>query len=72
MSLLNKLFKKIQLYPIYNKKNITSACNNIKHLIIIMPVYNEQSIIESVLHSWVIKLDSMQLNYEIHAYNMGF
>ena len=71
MSLLNKLLKKIQLYPIYNKKNITSACNNIKHIIIIMPVYNEQSIIESVLHSWVIKLDSMQLNYEIHAYNDG-
>lgn len=42
-----------------------------KDLIVIMPVYNEESIIKSVLQSWIIKLDSMRLNYEIHTYNDG-
>lgn len=42
-----------------------------KDLIIIMPVYNEESIIKSVLYSWLTKLDSMHLNYEIHVYNDG-
>lgn len=42
-----------------------------KDLIVIMPVYNEEGAIGSVLDSWVAKLDSMQLDYEIHPYNDG-
>ena len=42
-----------------------------KDLIVVMPVYNEEGAIGSVLDSWVAKLDSMQLDYEIHPYNDG-
>lgn len=42
-----------------------------KDLIVIMPVYNEEGAIGGVLDSWVAKLDSMQLDYEIHPYNDG-
>ena len=44
-----------------------------KSLIIVMPVYNEEGAIGTVLDKWVAKLDSMPDlgSYEIHAYNDG-
>ena len=44
-----------------------------KSLIVIMPVYNEEGAIASVLEKWTRQLDSMEFpsGYEIHAYNDG-
>ena len=47
--------------------------NKGKNLIVIMPVYNEEDIIASVLEKWVSKLDSMQIEggWQIQVYNDG-
>lgn len=47
--------------------------NKEKNLIVIMPVYNEEDIIASVLEKWVSKLDSMQIEggWQIQVYNDG-
>lgn len=42
-------------------------------LIVIMPVYNEEKIIDSVLEQWIAKLDAVipDKAYRIHVYNDG-
>ena len=44
-----------------------------KSLIIVMPVYNEEAAIGSVLKKWTEKLDSISFEngYQIHVYNDG-
>lgn len=41
------------------------------HLIIVIPVYNEELIIAKVLQDWSYELDSLGINFEIRAYNDG-
>lgn len=38
-------------------------------LAVIIPVYNEEAIIETVIKSWVSKLDELKINYKIFIYN---
>lgn len=40
-------------------------------LTLVMPVYNEQEIIATVISSWHMKLENLNINFEIHAYNDG-
>ena len=40
-------------------------------LAIIMPVYNEEIIVASVLERWIAALDALRIDYHIHAYNDG-
>ncbi len=40
-------------------------------LIVIIPVYNEQEIIETVLIDWVNSLNQLSISYEINVYNDG-
>ena len=43
-----------------------------RSLIVVMPVYNEEGAIGAVLDKWTAKLDAMALpSYEIHPYNDG-
>lgn len=40
-------------------------------LAVVMPVYNEEKIIEQVLTKWVSVLDNLVVNYFLHVYNDG-
>ena len=40
-------------------------------LAIIMPVYNEEEAIGNVLEKWIKMLDTLHVEYHIHAYNDG-
>ncbi len=40
-------------------------------LAVIIPVYNEEAIIETVLRKWIEALDALNINYRIHVYNDG-
>lgn len=40
-------------------------------LAVIMPVYNEEGAIGTVLNEWIEMLDSLSINYHIHVYNDG-
>lgn len=41
------------------------------NLAVIMPVYNEEEIIEEVVKSWICILDKISVEYKIFAYNDG-
>lgn len=40
-------------------------------LAVIMPIHNEEGAIANVLEKWVCTLDSLEIDYHIHAYNDG-
>ena len=40
-------------------------------LVIVMPVYNEAEIIETVLDDWIAVLDTLDCDYVVHAFNDG-
>lgn len=42
-----------------------------KDLIVVMPVYNEEGAIGAVLEKWHQALSSLEIDFEIHAYNDG-
>lgn len=42
-----------------------------KELAVIIPVYNEEEIIEQVIRKWDAHLDALGILYEIHIYNDG-
>ncbi len=41
------------------------------NLAVIMPVYNEEEIIETVIKQWIKVLDNLELDYKLFAYNDG-
>lgn len=41
------------------------------NLAVIIPVYNEQDVIESVIDKWVAELSKLGIDYKIFAYNDG-
>jgi len=43
----------------------------ILELILIMPIYNEEEIIETVITDWYKKLESLNIDFELHAINDG-
>ncbi|HLE12900.1 MAG: hypothetical protein A2504_13280 [Bdellovibrionales bacterium RIFOXYD12_FULL_39_22] len=45
--------------------------SQLRDLIVIIPVYNEEAAIEIVLSSWAKKLEEMKIDYQIHVYNDG-
>ena len=42
-----------------------------KDLAVVMPVYNEEEIIETVIKDWCKILDKLNMSYQIHPYNDG-
>ncbi len=40
-------------------------------LAVVIPVYNEEEIISTVLSEWYQKLKELEINFEIHVYNDG-
>lgn len=40
-------------------------------LAVVIPVYNEAGAIEGVIRSWTRRLESLSIDFEIHAYNDG-
>ncbi len=40
-------------------------------LVVVIPVYNEEEIISTVLSEWHQKLNELEINFEIHVYNDG-
>lgn len=40
-------------------------------LVVVIPVYNEEEIIETVLEDWFDCLESLKINFLIHVYNDG-
>jgi dolichol-phosphate mannosyltransferase len=40
-------------------------------LAVIVPIYNEEEIIESVINEWIWELDKLDIDYKIFAYNDG-
>ncbi len=42
-----------------------------KQLALILPVYNEEEIIENVIQKWSVTFESLNIDYEIFAYNDG-
>jgi dolichol-phosphate mannosyltransferase len=40
-------------------------------LAVVIPVYNEEEIIETVLDAWSRELNRLRVNFEIHVYNDG-
>lgn len=42
-----------------------------ENLAVIIPVYNEEEIIEEVINDWVLELNKLKINYKIFAYNDG-
>lgn len=41
------------------------------NLAVIIPVYNEQEIIETVINQWILKFNELKIDYKIFAYNDG-
>jgi glycosyltransferase involved in cell wall biosynthesis len=42
-----------------------------KELAVVMPVFNEENIIEKVLEKWVNALNYLSIDFQIHVYNDG-
>lgn len=42
-----------------------------ENLAVIIPVYNEEEIIETVINEWIFELDKLNIDYKIFAYNDG-
>lgn len=42
-----------------------------ENLAVVIPVYNEEAVIETVLRKWIEALDALKINYRIHVYNDG-
>lgn len=42
-----------------------------ENLAVIMPVYNEEEIIETVVNEWISTLDKLNIEYTLFAYNDG-
>lgn len=42
-----------------------------KELAVVMPVYNEEGVIGNVISTWSNMLDSLNIDYNIFAYNDG-
>ena len=42
-----------------------------KELIVVLPVYNEAEIIQTVIKDWAITLRGLQIDFELRAYNDG-
>ena len=42
-----------------------------KELILVIPVYNEEEIIEFVIDDWIINLQKLNINFHINAYDDG-
>ena len=42
-----------------------------KELAVVMPVYNEEEIIETVIKDWVEELTKLNISFQIHPYNDG-
>ena len=40
-------------------------------LSVVIPVYNEEDIISTVIDNWIEKLNQLNINHEIHLYNDG-
>ena len=49
----------------------TSATGRPPELAVILPVYNESGAIEVVIDDWSALLNSLQINYQLHAYDDG-
>lgn len=45
--------------------------NNTINLTVIMPVYNEEEIIQEVINSWLLMLRELNINFEIKVFNDG-
>lgn len=41
------------------------------NLAVVMPVYNEQEIVKSVIEKWCLELDKLNIDYKLFAYNDG-
>lgn len=44
---------------------------SLPQLIVIMPVYNEEEVIEQVAHEWLAMLDKLNVSYRLHIANDG-
>lgn len=42
-----------------------------ENLAVIMPIYNEEEIIETVINNWIYELDKLEIDYKLFAYNDG-
>lgn len=42
-----------------------------ENLAVIMPVYNEEDIIETVINEWIYELNKLKIDYKLFAYNDG-
>lgn len=42
-----------------------------ENLAVVMPVYNEQEIVKSVIEKWCLELDKLNIDYKLFAYNDG-
>jgi dolichol-phosphate mannosyltransferase len=42
-----------------------------ENLAVIMPIYNEEDIIETVINEWILELDKLEIDYKFFAYNDG-
>jgi dolichol-phosphate mannosyltransferase len=51
--------------------DIETKRNDFIELAVIIPVYNEEEVISTVLREWHSTLDKLKINFEIHAYNDG-
>lgn len=43
----------------------------LKELIIVIPIYNEEAIIQTVIKDWVMTLRNLKIDFELRAYNDG-
>ena len=49
----------------------STAAGENPELVVVMPVYNEAEIIETVLDDWIAVLDKLGCDYVVHAFNDG-
>lgn len=42
-----------------------------ENLAVVMPVYNEEEIVKSVIEKWCLELDKLNIDYKLFAYNDG-
>lgn len=42
-----------------------------ENLAVVMPVYNEEEIVKSVIEKWCLELDKLNIDYKLLAYNDG-